>query len=145
LDTAFWTSGLVAKPGGEMTTVTEVRTASHDEFERIVFTFDSGGIAGYHIEYVDRPVRQCGSGDVVELPGDAWLKIKLEPSQAHTEEGKPTIADRTRDLNYANIKRLKLICDFEGQVEWIVAVASPNRYRTLELGGPPRLVVDVRK
>jgi hypothetical protein len=135
----------VAKPGAGMTTLAEVRTASHDEFERIVFTFDTAGIAGYHIEYVDRPVRQCGSGDVVELPGDAWLKVKLEPSQAHTEEGKPTIAARNRDLNYSNIKRLRLICDFEGQVEWIVAVASPNRYRTLELGGPPRLVVDVRK
>ena len=144
LDTAFWTSGLTAKPGSAMATLTEVRSAQHDEFERIVFTFEPE-MTGYHLEYVDRPVHQCGSGDVVELPGDAWLKVRLEPAQAHTEEGKPTIAERTRDLNYPNVKRIKLICDFEGVVEWIVAVASPNRYRTLELGDPPRLVLDVRK
>lgn len=144
LDTAFWTTGLTAKPGAAMSTVTEVRTWPHDEFERIVFTFEPD-VSGYHVEYVDRPVRQCGSGEVVELPGDAWLSIKLEPAQAHTEEGRPTIEERTRDLDYDNIKRIKLICDFEGQVEWIVAVTSPTRYRTLELRDPSRLVVDVKK
>lgn len=144
-DTAAWTAGITAKPGDSISTLIEVRTARHDGFERIVFTFEPERISGYKVEYVDRPVRQCGSGDVVELPGDAWLLVRLEPAQAHTEEGRPTVADRDRRLEYENIKRLKLICDFEGIVEWVVAVASPNRYRTLELRNPARLVVDVRK
>jgi hypothetical protein len=144
-DTAGWTAGLTAKPGDSMSTLTDVRTAIHDDYERIVFGFGPEGISGYKLEYVDRPVRQCGSGDVVPLPGDAWLSIQLEPAQAHTEEGKPTIAERARTLNYPNMKALRLICDFEGIVEWIVAVSSPNQYRTLELREPPRLVVDIRK
>ena len=144
-DTAAWSAGLVAKPGSEMVTLTAVRTASHDEFERIVFSFEPQILPGYRIEYVDRPVRQCGSGDVVELPGDAWLSIRLEPAQAHTDQGAPTIMERARTLDYQNIKALRLICDFEGQVEWIVAVSSPEQYRTLELREPARLVVDVRK
>jgi hypothetical protein len=144
-DTAAWTAGLTVKPGSEMTTLTEVRSAVHDEFERIVFAFGPGPTPGYKVEYIDRPVRQCGSGDVVELPGDAWISVRFEPSQAHTEEGAPTIAERSRALNYQNIKALRMICDFEGQVEWVVAVASPNRYRTLELRGPERLVLDVKK
>ena len=144
-DTAAWTAGLSAKAGSEMATLLEVRTASHDGFERIVFAFGDGPMPGYRVEYVDRPVRACGSGEVVELPGDAWLSIVLEPAQAHTEEGKPTVAERSRSLAYENIKALKLICDFEGQVGWVVAASAPQRYRTLELKEPVRLVVDVRK
>ena len=144
-DTAGWTAGLTAKPGDSMTVLTEVRTARHDGFERIVYAFEPDRIPGFKVEYVDKPVRQCGSGEVVALPGDAWLLLKLEPAQAHTEEGRPTVADRDRRLDYENIKQLKMICDFEGIVEWVVAVASPNRYRVLELRNPARLVVDVRK
>ena len=144
-DTAAWAAGLVAKPGSEMVTLMAVRTASHDEFERIVFAFEPQRLPGYRIEYVDRPVRQCGSGEVVELPGDAWLSIRLEPAQAHTDQGAATVTERSRTLDYQNIKALRQICDFEGQVEWIVAVASPTHYRTLELREPARLVVDVRK
>jgi hypothetical protein len=144
-DTAGWTAGLTAKGGSEMVTLTAVRTATHAEFERIVFAFEPQKLPGYRVEYIDRPVRQCGSGNVVELPGDAWLSIRLEPAQAHTEAGAPTIAERSRTLDYPNIKALRLICDFEGQVEWVAAVASPEHYRTLELREPARLVVDVRK
>lgn len=144
-DTAGWTAGLTAKPGGEMTTLQAVRTASHDAYERIVFAFEPDWLPGFKVEYIDRPVRQCGSGEVVDLPGDAWLSIRLEPAQAHTEAGAPTITDRSRVLNYENIKALKMICDFEGQVEWVVAVAAPNEYRTLELKAPVRLVIDVKK
>jgi hypothetical protein len=144
-DTAGWTAGLTAKTGSQMTTLREVRTAAHDEYERIVFAFGPDSIPGYKVEYIDRPVRQCGSGEVVELPGDAWLSIRLEPSQAHTEQGAPTIAERSRVLSFENMKALKMICDFEGQVEWVAAVGSPNAYRTLELRGPSRLVIDVKK
>ena len=144
-DTAGWTAGVTAKPGDSITTLVDVRTARHDGFERIVYTFEPERIPGYKVEYVDRPVRQCGSGEVVELPGDAWLLVRLYPTHAHTEEGRPTVAERDRQLDYENIKRLKLICDFEAVVEWVVAVASPHPYRTLELRNPARLVIDVRK
>jgi hypothetical protein len=42
-----------------------------------------------------------------------------------------------------NLKRLKLICDFEAQTEWIAAVGFPARYRVFELSDPPRIVVDL--
>ena len=144
-DTAGWTAGLTAKPGSQMTTLKEVRTATHPEFERIVFVFGTDPLPGYKVEYIDKPIRQCGSGDVVELPGDAWISIRMEPSQAHTEAGAPTIADRSRNLSYTNLKALKMICDFEGQVEWVAAVAAPNRYRTLELTNASRLIIDIQK
>ena len=99
---------------------------------------------GYHIEYVDRPVRSCGSGEVVELSGDGYLLIRLTPARAHTEEGNPTIAERERTLNLTILKQAKLICDFEAQVEWALGLSSPNKYRVLELQNPSRLVVDIK-
>ncbi len=143
-DTAGWTAGLTAKPGAAVATLTAVRTASHDGYERIVFEF-ADSIPGYRIDYLDPPIHQCGSGDVVEMPGGAWLSIRLEPANAHTEEGQPTVTERNRTLAYENLKALRLICDFEAQVEWIAATVAAQPYRTLELRAPARLVVDIRK
>ncbi|HYE95470.1 MAG TPA: hypothetical protein VD962_04635, partial [Rubricoccaceae bacterium] len=43
-------------------TLQAVRTAQQDGFDRVVFAFD-GEVPGVHVEYVDRPAYQCGSGE----------------------------------------------------------------------------------
>lgn len=140
------TAGITYRPprGVGVATLRAVRTAFHDGYDRVVFEFEGERLPGYHIEYIDRPVRQCASGEVVPLAGDAWLRVRMEPAQAHTEAGEPTIAERALTPGLPNLKELKLTCDFEAQVEWVLGLASPNPYRVLELSGPPRLVVDVR-
>jgi hypothetical protein len=120
-----------------------VRSARHDGFDRIVFEFESAS-PGYRISYIDRPVRQCGSGEVVPLAGDAWLSMRFEPADAHTAEGAPTIMERSRSPALPNVIELKLICDFEAQVEWVAGVHMPMEYRVLTLHDPTRVVVDIR-
>lgn len=141
-----WTVGILhrASPTGRVGTLVAVRTARQPGYDRVVFEFAGGELPGYHAEYVDRPVRQCGSGDPVPLPGDAWLRVRFEPANAHTDEGRATVQDRDRTLNYGLVKRLALICDFEAQVEWVLALAAPNPYRVLVLSNPARIVVDVQ-
>lgn len=141
-----WTAGDTDRPAaaGGMATLTAVRIARNSGHDRVVFEFPGNGLPGYHIEYVDRPVRQCGSGEVVELAGDGWLEIRMEPAQAHDEQGRATITERALAPGLPVIREAKLTCDFEGQVTWVLGVASPNPYRVLELAAPPRLVVDVR-
>lgn len=142
--TGEWTVGIVAaeRPGAGVAVLEEVRTARHDGFDRVVFTL-SPAVPGHHVEYVDRPVRHCGSGDPVPLPGDGWLEVRLEPSAAHTEAGEATVG-REVPVELENVRRLVLTCDFEAVVTWVLAVGSPNAYRVLVLDDPPRLVVDVR-
>ena len=139
-----WTAGIVAdeRPGAGVAVLEAVRTARHDGFDRVVFEL-SPAVPGHHVEYVDRPVRHCGSGDPVPLPGDGWLEVRLEPSAAHTEAGEATVG-REVPVELENVRRLVLTCDFEAVVTWVLAVGSPNPYRVLVLDGPPRLVVDVR-
>lgn len=123
--------------------LTKVENVSCGGYDRVIFTFDRA-IPSYTAEYVDRPIRDCGAGNVIPVAGDAWLKIHLAPAQAHTEAGQATVAQRNRVVNYANLRQLVGVCDFEGSVEWVLGVARPNRFRVTELNNPPRLVVDVR-
>ncbi|HEX7089983.1 MAG TPA: hypothetical protein VF192_07590 [Longimicrobiales bacterium] len=141
-----WTSGVVhrASAGTGIATLTRVRTGMQDGHDRIVFEFPGSALPGYHVEYIGRPVRQCGSGEVVQLAGDGWLQIRMEPAQAHDEQGRPTITERAFSPGLPAIREARLTCDFEGQVTWVLGVSSPNPFRVLELPSPPRLVVDVR-
>ncbi len=123
--------------------LTGVRTGRHDGFDRIVFEF-RGELPGYHVEYIDKPVRSCGSGEVVPLAGEAWLQVRFEPANAHTDEGKPTLDFRELEPKLPIVLELKSTCDFEAQVEWVAGVSSPNKYRVLELKSPTRLVVDIK-
>lgn len=140
-----WTAGIIDRPQPDApaATLVAVRTAAHDGFDRIVFEF-AEQVPGYHTEYIDRPVRKCGSGNVTQVAGDGWLEVRMYPANAHTEEGQPTVAERERMPNLPVLSELELTCDFEAVVTWVFGVESPNRYQVRELSSPPRLVVDVR-
>jgi hypothetical protein len=116
----------------------------HVGFDRAVFEFEGTTVPGYHVEYVDRPVRQCGSGEPVAVEGDGWLEVRLTPAQAHTEAGAPTVPQREYRLPHPVLRELQAKCYFEAVVTWVLWVASPNRYRVREISDPARLVVDVR-
>lgn len=142
-----WTAGIleVRNAASGVVTLSVMRTATHESFDRFVLEFQGDELPDYHVEYIDRPVRQCGSGNPVELAGDGWLEIRLEPARAHDDEGEATVEQRESSPGLPVILEAKLTCDFEAVVVWVLGVSSPNRYRVTELQSPARLVVDVRK
>ena len=141
-----WTQGIVDRPSvdGRISVLTGVREASHAGHDRVVFEFQGTTRPGYHVEYVDRPVTECGSGEAVSMAGDAGLEIRLTPAQAHTDAGQPTVTSRNRTPRFPIIEQIRLTCDFEGHVTWVLGVSSPHQYQVLELSNPTRLVVDVQ-
>lgn len=122
----------------------EVRSGEHKFYDRVVFEFEGKELPNYYIEYIDKPVRLCGSGNTVELKGGSQLEIRFTPAQAHTVEGKPTVKNREQNPNYKILKQLKSTCDFEGNVTWVLGVSKPNKYRVLELKNPNRLAIDIK-
>ena len=123
-----------------------VRSARHAGFDRVVFEFRGDQLPTYKIEYVDK-AENCASGEKVPLSGSASLSVLFTNAYAHTlDDGNPTIPmkDRTQSPNLPIVKDLKLICDFEAEVEWIMGNSAPNKYRVLELKDPTRLVVDIK-
>lgn len=133
----------VRRDSQPVATLIDVRTARHDDFDRVVFEF-RGPVPGYRAEYVDRPVRKCGSGEVTAIRGDGWLELRMEPAAAHDDEGRATITARESALALPVLRELELTCDYEAVLTWVLGVTSPNAYRVQELSDPPRLVVDVR-
>ena len=145
-----WTSGVVqAEPQLTSTmplpVVRAIRSGAHDGFDRVTIELESEGLPGYHAEYVDRPLHQCGSGNEVFPVGDAWLEIRLEPAQAHTEQGAPTLPGREIDATADLLRRIYVTCDFEGVVSLVLALAAPNPFQVRTLRAPARIVVDVRR
>ena len=140
-----WTAGIIDRPRKDQPAakLVDVRTGMHEGFDRVVFEFDER-VPGYHIEYIDKPVRKCGSGKVTPLAGDGWLEVRMYPAKAHTEEGQPAVANRERMPKLPVLWELELTCDFEAVVTWVFGVESPNRYQVRELSSPPRLVIDLR-
>ncbi len=140
-----WTAGIIDRPRADApaATLVAVRTGTYEGFDRVVFEFDER-LPGYHTEYIDQPVRKCGSGKVTRVAGDGWLEVRMYPANAHTEEGRPTVTERERMPNLPVLSELELTCDFEAVVTWVFGAESPNRYQVRELSSPPRLVVDVR-
>lgn len=141
-----WTTGIVARRrrASPMTVQSAIRTARHPEYDRVVLELAGDVVPGYHVEYVDRPVRQCGSGDATQVAGDGWLAITLHNARAHTDQGRATVQQRERALSLPVLREWEFTCDFEAEVQIVLGVASPNRYRVLELANPSRLVIDIQ-
>jgi hypothetical protein len=142
-----WTSGVRDEVRTQRVPVvlSDVRVGVNQGFDRVVLEFLGSGAPGYRVEYVDRPVRQCGSGDPTPVAGDAWLAITLRGTQAHDERGRATVQGRERRLQMPVVKELEFACDFEGVVEIVLGVSSPNRYRVTELANPTRLIIDIQQ
>src|SRR5213596_2447102 len=110
----------------------ETATGASPGYDRVVFEFAGDSVPGYRVEYTTKPVQRCGSGDPVTVAGTGHLIVRFVPAERHRTPGLPAV------------RELTLICDFEGQVAWVLGLAAPSEYRVSELTGPARLVLDVR-
>ena len=128
----------------EPVVVSQVRTASHPHFDRIVFEFTGEKLPGYRLEYAVRPIQECGSGKVIKPIGSARLLFHLSPSKAHTDEGRITIKRQERLLNLRTLKDLQVTCDYEAEIEVILSLSSRVPYRLTEFTNPSRLVIDLK-
>lgn len=142
-----WTAGAIdrVRTVPRPVTLRDVRVGVNQGFDRVVLEFLGSGVPGHRVEYVDRPVHQCGSGDPTPIAGDAWLAITLRGTQAHNDQGQATVGQRERRLQMPIVKELEFTCDFEGVVEIVLGVSRPNRYRVTELQNPARLIIDIQQ
>ena len=120
-----------------------VRSAKQDGFDRLTFEFDTDGLPAWNVEYVDKPVVNCGSGEPVKVAGDAFLQIRFTGAQAHSESGKSTSGPRRRPLAQVVARELVRTCDFEGEVTWVIGLVRPNPYTPRVMSQPSRLVIDI--
>jgi len=120
--------------------VAAVRHAQHpaEGYDRVVLDI-TGPIPGYDVRYVARPVAD-GTGEPVTMPGRRFLRIRLEPAEAHDQAGASTVV-RTATLGYPVLEAYAVTGDFEGVVTVVLGLADEVAFRVAEL--PGRVYVDV--
>jgi hypothetical protein len=122
--------------------LTEVRVASHEGFDRVVFEFRDN-MPGYRIEYVEPPITTDGAGFPVEIEGNAYLKVRFTVAQAHDDAGNPTISERDLKPGLPSVMEVEMTGDFEGYVTWVLGLRQEADFRVSKLTGPNRVVVDI--
>ena len=124
--------------------ITGVRTAHHPGFDRVVFDIQGQLPGAESARYVDQ-VLADGSGEPVSVAGRAFLLVRFEEAQAHTDGGAPTLSRRPALAGgLTTIREIALAGDYEGYVTVAIGVSDRAAFRVIELDNPSRVVVDVR-
>lgn len=126
----------------EVATVVALRAATHDGFDRVAIELASGP-PGYRVAWSKVPPTGCGSGETMDVPGRAWLVVRLDPAQAHDEQGRGTLETRSSRPGLPAVQAIAISCDFEAVASWAIGAPRPLPFRVLALHDPPRIVVDV--
>jgi hypothetical protein len=123
-----------------------VAVAGHDTYDRVVFQFRNG-VPGYHVEYVEPPLREDGSGNVVKLEGDAFVVVRMEPASGFdlsVPEGELVYTGPRRIAGNGTsvVRQVVRTGDFEAVLTWAVGLDARVPFRVLTLEDPARIVVD---
>lgn len=124
-------------------TVTAVRAARHEGYDRVVFELSGSGTPGWEVEYVDAPTSQ-GTGDPVDVPGQAFLQVSLQGTTYPYESGADEIARGAVPVSGTEtVQSVVYDATFEGtSLAWI-GTGARTPFRVYSLTGPSRVVVEV--
>jgi hypothetical protein len=129
-----------------VTHLVDVRTGRHEGFDRITFEFD-GPRPGYRVEYVEPPIVEDGSGETVEVDGEAFLQIRFEPASGFDMEAGEATYDGPRTVEGNGTTVLEEVVrtgDFEAVLTWVAGSSDRVDFRVTTLTEPTRVVVDLR-
>jgi hypothetical protein len=146
LDGASTDTVVVASAIKETALLTDVRSASQEGFDRVVFEF-ANGVPGYEVGYVERPIVADGSGDEIAVEGAAVLRIRMEPALDAdlTQESAPRTYTGPNRFSPDTAVVLELVSTggFEAVLTWAAGIDGERPFRVTTLSDPPRIVIDV--
>lgn len=122
--------------------ITDVRVGTHPGYDRIVFEFAGADLPQLTVAVARPPFVEDASGKPVNVPGQAFLSLKLfHASGAPTYTGPDSFSP-----NYPNLVALVNTGDYEGYVTWIAGLndSSSTCFSVSTLTGPTRIVVDIQ-
>lgn len=131
--------------GAKRARLVDVRVGAHEGFDRIVLEFKGQDVPSYRIGYVDPPVRQDGSGNKVDVAGNAFLELRTTPASGRTAHGERTYEGprRVPGGSASVVTEVVRTGDFEANLAWVAGVDRRRPFAFAFLEDPLRLVVDV--
>lgn len=126
--------------------ITDVRTGTHDEYDRVVFEF-AGGLPEASLERAEPPFTHDASGEPIDVGGRDFLRLILRGGTKQTDDGTSSYEGPTDfDPDYPALVDLVEGGDFEAQSTWYFGLSATDlcvRVLTLTEDGHARLVIDV--
>jgi len=114
--------------------------------DHVVFDFVPKGtdLPGYTITYGNAPFTSDGSGAPVDVPGNAFVKVRIEPGYGYDfVNGKPTYTG-SKSIAVSNANHVKSIVetgDFEGVLNWVIGLDTKRPFSVQATAMPRRQVV----
>jgi hypothetical protein len=145
------TAARTNEPGAEIALLTDVSFEAADCVDRITFDFreDLQAAPGYTVEYrpADQALVEDGSGNRIELEGDAYLVVRFEPAATGDLSGEELVityeGPRRFETDGRYVREVVKSGDFEAVLTWVIGVSEQRPFRVVESSSPPRLVVEV--
>jgi hypothetical protein len=124
-------------------TVSDIRIGGHPGFDRVVFEVGGSGTPGWDVRYVDAATSQ-GSGDPVEVAGDAVLQVTLTGAAYPYESGVSEFSGPApTGSGTSAVTRVVYDATFEGSSVAFVGTGAKNPFRVYALENPTRVVLEV--
>jgi hypothetical protein len=127
--------------------ITDVRTGTHDGYDRVVFEF-ADGLPEASLERAEPPFTQDASGLPIDVQGESFLRLILRGGTKQTLEGTTSYDGPTEfETGYPALVHLIEGGDFEAQSTWYFGLAAESCVRVLTLtdDGTARLVIDIEQ
>ncbi len=130
--------------GGDLGTIGLVRVGGHTGYDRVVWQFPGAGRPSFQVHYVDQPIAD-GSGDVVAVPGDAYLEVMISSVGIPAANApRPGNASAASLAGTVIAQARPVYGGFEAVGQSFVGVRDRERpFRVTVLTNPTRLVVDI--
>lgn len=146
------TNVVVAPSTAKATALLErVAVGHHQGYDRVVFQFRDEGLPGYRVEYVQPPLKEDGSGNPVDVAGNAFVIVRMEPASGfdlNTGEGELVYKGPKRipgaDAGATAVNELVRTGDFEAVLSWAIGLDRKVPFRVTTATAPSRLIVDFR-
>ncbi|WP_018298003.1 AMIN-like domain-containing (lipo)protein [Corynebacterium lubricantis] len=143
LGTAVTGSTSFTEPPLAELVIKDVRVASHNGFDRVVFEYEGTGSPGYHAGYTDEP-RQQASGYPVEVAGQAYLELMIHGTpMGMGDPNSQWVQPGPWDLKAGNIAGVSHGAVFEGDTQVFIGLDKQRPYSVTILENPTRVVVDI--
>jgi hypothetical protein len=136
--------------GSEIALLERLALGRHEGYDRVVFQFRNT-LPGYKVEYVQPPLKEDGSGNLVKLEGNAFVVVRMEQASGfdlNTGEGVMVYKGPRRlegsTSGTSVVQELVRTGDFEAVLTWAVGLSDKVDFRVQTATSPPRLIVDFR-
>jgi hypothetical protein len=105
-----------------------VESSDHGSFSRFTFFFGLV-IPSYDLRYVDSAIA-CGSGAPLDIEGEAFLELSLNPATGFDPTGDVGYVFRPEDIvgGLPSVLDFQLSCNFEGELTWVFGLPEPLDY-----------------